>query len=144
MEENKKELSRNKQQYIVMSVVYSVLNDFENNETNVFMDPRETIAELCNSDYDSAPLYVKKLVHLSLLHYTDAKNVFKGELNNWKWERLPLLTRAILVFSYAHFYYYGDNVDKKIIINIAVELAKEYVDEKQQKFVNAILDKVLK
>lgn len=138
------EMSRNKQQFVVMTVVYNVLNDYENNKTNVFMDPREDIAGLCETTYELAPLYVKKLVHLSLLHYNEIKAAFENALIDWKWNRLPVLTRSILVFSYAHFFFYQDKVDKRIVINVAVELTKKYVDEKQAKFVNAILDKVLK
>ena len=44
--------------------------------------------------------------------------------------------------SYAH-YYYVENVDKKVVIDVAVSLAKKYIEEKQAKFINAILDKVL-
>ena len=47
--------------------------------------------------------------------------------------------------SYTHFYYVEKGkVDKKVVINTAVELAKKYVEEKQAKFINAILEKVLK
>ena len=45
--------------------------------------------------------------------------------------------------SYAH-YYEIDPTDKKIVINIAVSLAKKYIEEKQGKFINALLDKLLK
>ena len=45
--------------------------------------------------------------------------------------------------SYAHFYYV-ENIDKSIVINVAVDLAKKYIEEKQAKFINAILDEVLK
>ena len=44
--------------------------------------------------------------------------------------------------SYAHFYYV-EKVDKRIVIDIAVNLAKKYIDDNQAKFINAILDKVL-
>ena len=44
--------------------------------------------------------------------------------------------------SYAHFYYV-EKIDKRIVINVAVELAKKYIEEKQAKFINAILDEVL-
>ena len=66
-------------------------------------------------------------------------NAYIPHLRNWKWERLPLLTQAILLMSYAH-YYYIEKVDKKIVINVAVDLAKKYIDDKQAKFINAILD----
>ena len=41
--------------------------------------------------------------------------------------------------SYTH-YHYIEKVDKKIVINIAVTLAKKYIDDKQAKFINGILD----
>jgi transcription termination factor NusB len=34
-------------------------------------------------------------------------------------------------------------VDKKVVIDNAVKLAKKFVDEKDYAFINAILDKVL-
>ena len=43
--------------------------------------------------------------------------------------------------SYAHSKI--EEVDKRIIINIAVELAKKYIEPKQAKFINGILDEVL-
>ena len=69
-------------------------------------------------------------------------NTFTPFLTNWKWERLPTLTQASLIKSYAHFYFV-EKVDKHVVINVAIELAKTYVDPAQAKFINAILDKVL-
>ena len=42
--------------------------------------------------------------------------------------------------SYTNFYFI-EKTDKAVIINIAVELAKKYIDDKQAKFINGILDK---
>lgn len=44
--------------------------------------------------------------------------------------------------SYTHFKYI-ETIDKAIVIDVAVKLAKEYIEEKQAKFINAILDEVL-
>ena len=81
--------------------------------------------------------------NVSLLHYGDAVEAFSKNLKDWKWDRLPLLTQAILLMSYIHFYYI-EKIDKAVVIDVAVNLAKEYVEEKQGKFVNAILDETLK
>jgi transcription termination factor NusB len=53
-----------------------------------------------------------------------------------------LLTQSIFLLSVSHFLYVKE-VDKKIVIDNAVKLAKKYVDVKDYAFVNAILDKVL-
>ena len=41
--------------------------------------------------------------------------------------------------SYTH-YKFIEKVDKKVVINVAVDLAKKYIDDKQAKFINGILD----
>ena len=40
--------------------------------------------------------------------------------------------------------YILEKIDKKVVINTAVNLAKKYIEENQAKFINAILDGVLK
>lgn len=138
------ELSRNKQQFVVMTVIYNVLSDLENNHSDVFMDPRSLIANLCECEYEDAPDYVKKLVYCSLKNYGEVVKNVSPKLNGWRWVRIPLLSRSIIVMSYAHYYFYGDKIDKRIIIDVAVNLAKKYIEEKQASFINALLDAVLK
>ena len=86
--------------------------------------------------------YVQNMISSTLNYYGAIVAAFEPHLRNWKWDRLPLLTRAVLLMSYAHFYYV-EKIDKRIVINTAVELAKKYIEDKQAKFINAILDEVL-
>lgn len=137
------ELSRNKQNYIVMTVVYDELTDFSLGKGETFRDATVLISELCEQPYSEVDQYVKDCVAASLNNYGKIKEAFEPFLKNWKWERIPLLTQAILLMSYAHFYYV-ERVDKKVVINTAIELAKKYVEDKQAKFINAILDGVIK
>lgn len=142
--ETKNEISRNKQQFIVLTAIYDVLNDCQEGDKKTFVDPRSIIEGLCECEYDDSPFYVRKLVHLSLEKYAQIRAVVEKQLVDWKWERLPLLTRSIFLMSYAHYCYYGEEIDKRIVIDVAVELAKKYIDEKQAKFIHAVLDEVLK
>lgn len=137
------EINRNQQHYIIMTVIYDELNDFYSGEGKTFRDARELTSELCGMPYDEVDDYIKSTIANSLQNYGAIVKAFTPYLRNWDWNRLPLLTRAILVMSYSHFYFV-EKVDKRIVINIAVSLAKTYIDEKQTKFINAILDGVLK
>lgn len=137
------EISRNQQHFIVMTVIYNELNDFIYGGGKTFRDARVLIQELCETPYDKCPVYIKQAVTETLNHYGEMVNAFIPYLKNWSWDRLPLITQSILLMSYAH-YYYVEKVDKSIVINIAVTLAKKYIEEKQAKFINAILDGVLK
>ena len=134
-------ISRNDEQRIIMVVLYDVLSDFVLGNGEIKRDARQIIADVAECPYSEVSSYVKNVVTYSLNHYGEIKDVYIPHLNNWKWDRLPLLTQSILLMSYAHSKV--EQVDKKIIINVAVKLAKDYVDEKQAKFINAILDEVL-
>lgn len=136
-------ITRNQEHYVVMTVIYDALSDIEHGEGKGFHDVKNLISELANTPYNEVSDYVRNTINESLLHYVDIVKAYEPNLVNWSWERLPLLTRSILLMSYAHFYYV-EKVDKKIVINIAVNLAKKYIDDKQAKFINAIVDKVLK
>lgn len=136
-------LSRNQQHFIIMTVIYNELNDFENSESKDHRSASFLMSELCECPIEEVPLYIKDSVGHSLSKYGQIKEAFLPKLNSWKWERIPLLTRSVLIMSYAHFYFV-EKIDKKVVINIAINLAKKYIDEKQAKFINAILDEVLK
>ena len=137
-------LSRNQQNYIVMTTIYMELNDFNYGDKADPRSARDVILGLLEEyDTDIIPPFVEDMVNLSLLHYGEEVDEFSKYLKDWKWERLPLLTQAILLMSYTHFKYV-EKIDKAIVIDVAVRLAKEYVEEKQAKFINAVLDEVLK
>ena len=131
------ELTRNKQHFIIMTVIYNELTDFTFGEGKMTRSALEMIQDLCETD--SPDPFIVDSVMLSLKKYGEIKAEFSPFLKNWKWERLPLLTQAILLMSYTHYKYLGP-VDKSVVINIAVDLAKKYIDDKQAKFINGILD----
>jgi N utilization substance protein B len=98
---------------------------------------------MCDQPYDEVDDFIKNVVILSLTKYGIIRDAYIPYLKSWKWERLPLLTQAILLMSYAH-YYFVEKSDKRVVIDVAVNLAKKYIDIKQSQFINAILDGVLK
>ena len=133
------ELSRNQQHYIIMTAIYNELTDFVFGDKTVNRSAEDVIASLCECDIEDVNPYIIDMVMVSLSKYGEIKAAYTPYLKNWKWERLPLLTQAILLMSYTHFYFV-EKADKAVIINTAVELAKKYIDDKQAKFINAILD----
>lgn len=134
-------LSRHEQHYIIMTVIYNELTDFTYGKNEVSRPVEELVKEI-NPLAENDP-YILDSISVTLLHYKDIANLIIPLLNSWSWDRIPLLTKAILLMSYTHFYDI-DKTDKKIVINEAVNLAKKYVDDKQARFINAILDKLLK
>ena len=136
-------INRNQQHYIIMTVIYDELNDFVLGGGKTFRDATELTSELCEMPYEEVDDYIKDSIGLALQNYGKIVAAFTPYLKNWVWDRLPLLTQAILMMSYTHFYLV-EKVAKAVVINVAVELAKKYIDSKQSKFINAILNEVLK
>ena len=140
---NQMALTRNQEHYVIMTVIYNELDDYLYGDKDG--EPREAstlIEEVAGIPYEEVSNYVKDTVYISLQKYGEIVKAYLPKLNDWKWDRIPALSRAILIMSYTHFYF-TEKVDKRIVINIAVDLAKKYVEEKQAKFINGILDKVL-
>ncbi len=134
-------MSRQQENFVIMTVIYNELSDFILGQGEEFRDAKELMASLCECPYSEVSDYVKKTISYALNNYGVIKDIFTPKLNNWKWERLPLLTQAILMMSYAHMQV--EKVDKVVVIDVAVTLAKKYIEPKQAKFINAILDEVL-
>ena len=127
----------------VYELFFGKVTDYNFANGEVKRDLSELIESVLEVDIKEAPNYIINTVNYVSVNYGVIKTAVSPLLNNWTWDRLPLLTQAIILMSYTH-YYAVDKTDKKVVINIAVTLAKKYVEEKQGKFVNALLDKFLK
>ncbi len=68
--------------------------------------------------------------------------VYKPLLTNWRFDRLGTCTKLIL--RYAIWELKHTDMDPRIVINEAVELAKCFAEQDAYKFINGILDKVVK
>ncbi|WP_035358890.1 transcription antitermination factor NusB [[Acholeplasma] multilocale] len=60
----------------------------------------------------------------------------------WRWERLPALIGAILVVGTYEIKH--TDAPKAVIANEMTELTKEFEPDFDHKFVNAVLDKIIK
>ena len=131
-------LSRNEEHELIMTCIYDALL-----YSNMYKEfsVEEIMTSVFGVEYDEISFFVKEMVIKSLSHINEIKKVFQDRMPKWNFDRLNLLERAILIMSYTHRQ--TQDTDKRIIINIAVKLAKTYLDKDDYKFVNGILDKVL-
>lgn len=61
----------------------------------------------------------------------------------WKLSRLSMVDRAILRLSVWQFRH-CDQIPRKVVINEAIEIAKKYSSEQAPRFINGVLDAVMK
>ena len=69
--------------------------------------------------------------------------MLNDHMNHWTFDRLNRVEQAILLLSCVHYLYVEPEVEKAVVINIAIKLSKAFLGDNDYKFVNAILDKVL-
>lgn len=133
------ELSRNQIQTKIFecSYIYLVYRNM-----NISFDVEKVISEVCEDIYDNCDLFLRETILKMIINYDSIKEIIENNLVNWKFDRLSLIDRAILFMTISEYKYVGD-IDKPVVINVGVTLAKRYSDEKNYKFINGILDKIL-
>ena len=131
-------LSRNQEHELVMTCIYDALI-YANMEQEFSVE--DIMTSVFEVEYDEISFFCKEMVIKSLAHVNEIKNIFQEKMPKWKFDRLNLLEQAILIMSFTHKQ--TQNVDKSIVINIAVKLSKKFLEKDDYKFVNGILDKVL-
>ena len=131
-------LSRNQEHELIMTCIYDALI-YANMEQEFSVE--EIMTSVFEVEYDEISLFSKEIVIKSLAHINEIKKIFQAKMPTWQFDRLNLVEQAILIMSYTHKT--TQNVDKSIVINIAVKLSKKYLEKDDYKFVNGILDKVL-
>lgn len=132
--------SRNKAHASILFIVYdSLLYD----KFQVEYDIKELITDIVGAEnYDEVDAFVKEVVIKTLLHEEELIKEIEPHLVKWTFNRLPLLTQAILLTSLSKRKYVS-NIDRNVIIDVAINLAKKYLKDNDYRFVNAILDNIL-
>jgi N utilization substance protein B len=106
------------------------------------VDNLEKIVDLSNEKYDEEALtFAKTLLNLAEEHLAEADELIKTVLENWEWDRLCAMDKAILGIAVLELLYLPD-VPARVVIDEAIEIAKEFSTEKSGIFVNGILDSV--
>ena len=105
-------------------------------------DHLNTIVNLDNGKFnEEAVIFAKNLLDFAEKHLEEADTLIKTVLENWEWDRLCAMDRAILGIAVIELLYMPE-VPPRVVINEAIEIAKEYSTEKSGIFVNGILDSI--
>ena len=131
--------SRNQMQRIALFAIYDILTYLDMNEP---VDVKAIVSGLTDVDYENADYFVKAAAVYTVKYLNDVIAVFNAHMNKWTFDRLNRVEQAILLLSYIH-YFHIEEVDKGVVIDIAVKQAKRFLDDKAHRFVNAVLDHTL-
>ena len=92
---------------------------------------------------DRALTHARALFHGTIKHQDEIDTLIRSKAEHWRLERMPTVDRNILRLAVYEFLYQLD-VPKLVIINEAIELAKRFGAEDSGRFVNGLLDGLLK
>lgn len=92
---------------------------------------------------DEAFQYAQMLVRGTVENQERIDEMIRGQADNWRLERMPAVDRNILrlaVFEMLH----ERDTPKLVVLDEAIELAKKFGSEQSGRFVNGLLDGLLK
>jgi N utilization substance protein B len=87
--------------------------------------------------------HARALVEGTDRHRDRIDELIRGQADNWRLERMPVVDRNILrlaVYEMLH----QPEVPKLVVVDEAIELAKKYGSDQSGRFVNGLLDGLLK
>ena len=107
--------------------------------------PNEAFKNLLrNREYSEEVVeFAKSLIDKAVEHLSEVDDIIKNILENWEWDRVCAMDKAILGVAVTELLYFPLN-PPKVVINEAIEIAKEYSTEKSDKFINGLLDRIAK
>ncbi|HYQ82983.1 MAG TPA: transcription antitermination factor NusB [Rubrobacter sp.] len=92
---------------------------------------------------DEAFEYAKQLVQGTVDHREKIDDLIRSQADNWRLERMPPVDRNILRLAIYEMMFEKDT-PKLVVLDEAIELAKKFGSEQSGRFVNGLLDGLLK
>jgi transcription antitermination protein NusB len=92
---------------------------------------------------DEAFEYAQALVRGTLENQEKIDDLIRSQADNWRLERMPAVDRNILRLAIYEMMFERDT-PKLVVLDEAIELAKKFGSEQSGRFVNGLLDGLLK
>lgn len=110
-------------------------------------NPENTLEDMLELAGESALFepddFTKTLYTLADTHAEEADAEIARYLKNWRLERLPRVSVAILRLAVAEILF-GEGVPASVTVNEAVNLAKKYASPQDASFINGVLGNLIR
>ncbi|MFA5421299.1 MAG: transcription antitermination protein NusB [Bacilli bacterium] len=131
--------SRNQNQVLAMSCLYDYLTRVEMEQA---IDVKELLERVCDAPFEEIDTFVSEVIIKAIKNHEAIVSSLQENLKKWKFSRLNRIAQAIFLLSVAHYRYVGE-VERGVVIDIAIRLAKRFLDSDDYKFINGVLDHTL-
>jgi transcription antitermination factor NusB len=92
---------------------------------------------------DEAFQYAQELVRGVVEHIEKVDDLIRSQADNWRLERMPAVDRNVLRLAIYEMLFERET-PKLVVLDEAIELAKKFGSEQSGRFVNGLLDGLLK
>ena len=92
---------------------------------------------------EEALQYARDLVRGTLEHRREIDELIRLQADNWRLERMPAVDRNILRLA-VYELLYEEETPHLVVVDEAIELAKKFGSENSGRFINGLLDGLLK
>ena len=131
--------SRNQIQKLLLDAAMMVVTKYQMGLKVTLKELSEGIFDCDEKDIDP---YAKVSLNALIYDYDKYVATICKYLRGWMFVRLPDLTKAILIMSLIH-HQIEPQLDKAVIINIAVKFSKTYGEDGDFKFINGVLENAI-
>ncbi|TSC57348.1 MAG: putative transcription termination factor [Candidatus Peregrinibacteria bacterium Greene0416_19] len=110
-------------------------------EKHTSVDPSKTLMTNARELGDIDETFAKALLEGVLQKEAEVFDAVQEHAPQWPIERMDPISRAVLLIG-AYELLYGNDAPQAVVMNEAIEMAKEYGTEESGKFVNGVLNAI--
>ena len=100
----------------------------------------EIISDVMEVSFDECDLFFRAIIFETIKNKKEYIELVNGKLNKWTYDRLCLTDQAILLLFTSQLI--NKRVEIQVGIDMAVDLAHRYCDDKSYKYINKVLDRI--
>ena len=100
----------------------------------------EIISDVMEVSFDECDLFFRALIFETIKNKKEYISLIESKLNKWTFDRLCLTDQAILLLFTSELI--NKRAPIQVCIDVAVDLAHRYCDDKSYKYINKVLDRV--
>jgi len=129
-------ISRRKLREKVLQILYAY--ELSNDSLDIMF---EDLLQDVNDE--EAKEFVKSLTLLTIKHRDEYDEMIKQVVKNWEIDRIAVIDRLLIRMATCEMLHFPE-IPTKVSINEVIEIAKRYSTDQSDKFINGVLDAILK
>lgn len=136
----KLDLTRTKIHEQAMLCIFQYLF-YENAIDTTYKKPiEEIISDVMEVSFDECDVFFRAIIFETIKNRNEYINIINSKLNKWTFNRLCLSDQAILLLFTSELI--NQRAPIQVCIDVAVDLAHRYCDDKSYRYINKVLDRI--